>query len=205
MTRLQNDYLVFDNDMDINQGYQNDVWFMLKQFLSQDPEWWTRLKQVAQHRADHPISSLITNDAPSDRDIIREWVREMWDDCTDQTLTKKLLRIFQTEFPKNANDIVVHFDNIYGHIRSILGCDTEVELPTMRGEHQQPGSNKVDLTYLLTSLRLTQHFANNKEMWSSITPAEMDDVLFPSYFHSRKSWTMSVKTGLQKLKEKIPS
>ena len=205
MTRLQNDYLVFDNDMNIRKGCQSDMWSMIKQFLSQNPEWWTRLKQVALHQDNHPIRSSGDKDAPSDRDIIREWIRKMWDNNTDQTLTKKLLRVFQAEFPEDVNDIVVQFDNIYGHIKNLLGRDTDVELPRIRGELQQPGSNKVDLTYLLTSIRLIQQLAHNKNMWSSVTPAEMEDVLFPSHFNSRNSRTMSIRTGLKKLKKKMIS
>merc|ERR1711994_384995 len=77
--------------------------------------------------------------------------------------------------------------------------------PRIMGESHQPGSTKVDLTYLLTSLRLMQQWPHYHEIWSSITPTEMDNALFPSYFRSRKSWTQSISTGLQQLKEKMPS
>ena len=151
--------------------------------------------QVAKHRANNPVRLSKDGDAPSDCDIIEEWVREMWDNSTDQTLTRKLLRIFQAEFPEESDDLVVHFNNTYGHIRNILGCDTDIELPRIMGESHQPGSTKVDLTYLLTSLRLMQQWPHYHEIWSSITPTEMDNVLFPSYFRSRKSWTRSITTG----------
>ena len=64
--------------MNIKEGRRADVWTMMKQFLSQNPSWWKRLIEVAKCQAEKSIVFYSPKNALSDRDIIEDWVKEMW-------------------------------------------------------------------------------------------------------------------------------
>ena len=130
--KLRDDHSIFDDDMNITEGRRAEVWTMMKQFLSQNPRWWKRLIEVAKCQAEKSIVFYPPEDALSDRDIIEDWVREMWNSSTDQSLAKE------------SDNIMNHLENICGQIKSELGNDAEITSPTTMEESQNPGSTKMD-------------------------------------------------------------
>ena len=84
------DYRIFDDDRNIVQGYQGDVWAMLKKFLSKNPGWWKRLIEVAKQKS--KTSSIPSKKVLSDKDIIEDWVRVLWEENTDQSVMRKTIQ-----------------------------------------------------------------------------------------------------------------
>ena len=201
---LRDDHLVFNSDMNIKEGRLVDMWTMMKQFLSQDISWWEQLIEVAKHEAGISAMPYPSEDVLSDQDIIEDWVREMWNSSTDQSLTRKLLQISQTESLKDSSNTVDYFEHIYDQIKSSLGNDTSITLSATMEESQNPRTTKVNFSHLLTSLRIIQERSQKNDIWDQITPTEMNEIIFPRHFRSRNPWTRSMLIGFMPLKKKLP-
>ena len=202
-SKLHADFKIFDDDMNIVQGCQGDVWAMLKKFIG-NQIWWTNLIDTA--KTTSRKQELKGNRKKTDREIIENWITIMWEDHTSQGVIRKLNKLFRTKISAGTEDVTEQFHEIFQQVKEIMGANTEFQLPT-KGESGQPSElATVNLTYLLTALKLVEQWDHEDDsFWNHVQQTEMEKILFPYSFSDKTTWARSMTDSLQQLKEKLQS
>ena len=109
---------------------------------------------------------------------IQDWAATMWTNKSGSTLLRKMSKLMSEFQQKPPTDITMQFNEAVTRIRDTVG-KIEVILPVKRRNSQETELASVDISLLLTNLRLAQNWNDQSdEFWNEIEARKLGQVLF---------------------------
>ena len=163
---------------DIDDRHKNDIINGLRSILSVDDSWMPHLQTIAAKETHIPDALQPGSQLPLSYQGIQDWAATMWTNKSGSTLLRKMSKLMSEFQQKPPTDITMQFNEAVTRIRDTVG-KIEVILPVKRRNSQETELASVDISLLLTNLRLAQNWNDQSdEFWNEIEARKLGQVLF---------------------------
>ena len=107
----------------------------------------------------------------------------MWSKKANQTITMRMAKLMTAPERGNSQDVAIQLNKAMDDVSRIMGKKVNVMLPIRRTEAEDPEHALLDITLLLTILRLVSPWlVRNEQFWEMIKTTTMDKTFFPGNF-----------------------
>ena len=163
---------------DIDGRHKDDIITGLRSILSVDDSWMLQLQAIAANATHTPNALQPGSQLPLSYQGIQDWAATMWTNKPGSTLLRRMSNLMSSFQQKPPTDITMQYHEATTRIRDTVG-KVEIILPVKRRNSQETELASVDISLLLTNLRLAGNWNDqSNEFWNEIEAKKLGQVLF---------------------------
>ena len=179
LRRLRDNKGKIATDGDIDNGMKDDVINELQSILSVNDNWMPHLQTIAANATNTPDALQPGSQIPISIQQIKNWVATMWTNRPGGTLLRRISTLMSSFQQKPPTDITEQYHEAVNKVREITG-KPQVILPVKRRDSHETELASVDISPLLTNLRLAGNWTNqDSKFWDEIDARKLGNTLFP--------------------------
>ena len=206
LTRVNNDFSIFDENDQIMTDLYGDIVTLLHHFFEEDSNWIRMFDQSAQAISDNWNILGKNNTTKVSRDDILTWVKSMWDKRTTRTYLRQIYLSNRTSGATFSDDMSVQLNEAVRVVREIFGSSVEMRLPAKFRAGDEYKTATVNISYFLIVQKLIESWPNNdNKLWDLIKRLKLDKILVPRDETDEAAVLSTLSEGVQKLREKLRS
>ena len=207
LTRVNNDYSVFDSEGRVMVDQYGDIVTLFTSFFEDDPTWMRLFDQSAQAITENWNILGKNNTTRVSREDILTWVKSMWDKRTTRTFLRQVYLVHGTRSASYSDDMAIQLNEAVRVVREIFGGTTvEMRLPVKFGTSDKWRTATVNISYFLIVQKLIQDWPHSdNKLWELVKKLKLDKILLPRGETDEAAVLGTLSEGIQQLREKLRS
>ena len=204
LTRVNNDFSVFDKEERVMVDQYGDIVTLFHCFFEDDPTWIRMFDLSAQAITENWNILGRNNTIRVSKDDILMWVRSMWEKRTARTFLRQIYLVRSAKSANYSEDMSVQLNTAVQVVREIFGSTVEMRLPVKTGTSDKWTTATVNISYFLIVQKLIEAWPHSdNKLWDLVKKLKLDQILVPRRETDEAAVLSTLEEGVQKLREKL--